>query len=170
MRRDQSSEVHRETEQTYLVALSVYVHGALSSELTERVRALIKDAMWQFDSSDHALRLWQPPLPCCEWRTIGVLHRNRRELRELLELVRQHGWQTDDVTHAAAGSDLRQLPTILHLLSTTRTVQSVTLIPRQYPEGRASRRAACSPHQGTLHVGRCSYSPLSAVGAQGLAQ
>jgi muconolactone delta-isomerase len=154
MRRDQSSEAHRETEQTYLVALSVYVHGALSSELTERVRALMKDAMRQFDSSGHVLRLWQPPLPCCEWRTIGVLACNRRELKALLELVRQHGWQTDPIT----------------LLCPTHRTLALTLPSWQRHDGRALRRAARSPHRGTLHVGRCSYRPLSAVGAQGLAQ
>ncbi len=44
MKWDQRSEVHREAEQTYLVALSVYVHGTLSSELAERIRALMKNA------------------------------------------------------------------------------------------------------------------------------
>lgn len=155
MKWDQRSEVHREIEQTHVVALSVYVHGTLSGELAERIRALMRNAARQLDSSGYLLQLWQPRLPFCEWRTLGVfLARNRCELRALLDLVRRHGWQADDIA----------------LVSPTDGMLAATRPLRQHPDGRASRRAACRADPRTVHVSRCSYRALSAVGAQRLEQ
>ena len=84
---------------TYLVTMSLYVHEAASSELLERIRTLMTSAVRQLSSSGHLLRLWQPPLPFDEWRTLGLfLARDRRELDLLLDLVREQEWRMDRIT------------------------------------------------------------------------
>jgi muconolactone delta-isomerase len=83
----------------YLVTMTTNVPDGTPGELVDDVRAREARRARELAIEGHLLRLWRPPLPPGEWRTLGLFAAgDDEELDVVLASMPLRVWRTDTVT------------------------------------------------------------------------
>jgi muconolactone delta-isomerase len=83
----------------YLVAMTTRVPDGTPQERVQDVRTRESAHSRGLAARGHLLRLWRPPLPPGEWRTLGLFAAdNGEQLEALLASMPLRVWRTDEVT------------------------------------------------------------------------
>jgi muconolactone D-isomerase len=83
----------------YLVMMTTHVPDGTSAAAIEDIRTREAARSRELAAQGHLLRLWRPPLPPGEWRTLGLFAAgDRAQLENVLASMPLRVWRTDEVT------------------------------------------------------------------------
>jgi muconolactone delta-isomerase len=82
----------------YLVTMTTHVPDGTAEQTVAGVRAREAAHSAELAAQGHLLRLWRPPLPPGEWRTLGLFAANDgSQLEDVLASMPLRIWRTDEV-------------------------------------------------------------------------